>query len=56
MSFEIDTECACCGKAMQFTLNSHLSYTLQDQSSSPMFYAPLVDFTKLKAPSIVDVF
>ena len=56
MSFEIDTECACCGKAMHFTVNSDLSYTLQDQGSSPMFYVPVIDFTTLKEPSIVDVF
>ena len=56
MSFEIDTECSCCGKGMHFTIQNDLSYTVQDQSSSPMFYVPIVDLTKLKEPSIVDVF
>lgn len=33
-----------------------LSYTLHDPESSPMIFMPIVEFTKLKAPSIVDDF
>ena len=56
LSFEIDTECACCGQALRFTMRDDLSYELADGASSPMYYVPLVDFTKLRAPSIVDAF
>ena len=58
ISFVIDTECACCNRAIKFTMLSDLSYTLDNRSkgASPMVYIPQVDFTKLNAPSIVDDF
>jgi hypothetical protein len=37
-------------------MNSDLSYTLEDKSSDPVFFVPMVDFTRLKAPSIIDDF
>jgi hypothetical protein len=33
-----------------------LSFTLNDPSSDPIFFVPMVDFTRLKAPSIVEHF
>jgi hypothetical protein len=33
-----------------------LSFTLEDQSSNPIFFMPIVDFTRLKALSIVERF
>jgi hypothetical protein len=33
-----------------------LSFTLEDPASDPVFLVPMVDFTKLKAPSIIDHF
>ncbi len=56
LSFEIDTECACCGKSIHITMEHDLDYTLGEPESKPMFYIPMVDFTKLKAPSIIDAF
>ena len=56
LSFEIRTECACCGRHIGFTMRHDLSYRLHEPESSPLFFIPLVDFTKLKAPSIVDDF
>lgn len=56
LSFEIDTECACCGTAIHFTMQHDLAYALGDPASSPLFFVPMVDFTRLKAPSIVDDF
>jgi hypothetical protein len=56
LSFDIRTECACCGEAFGFTMREDLSYTLHEPGCSPMFFVPLVDFTKLKAPSIIDDF
>ena len=58
MTFEVDTECACCGKAIHFTATDGLSFTLGEHcaDAKPMFFIPMVDFTKLKAPSIVDAF
>ena len=56
LSFEIRTECACCGRCIGFTMRHDLSYTLHEPESSPIFFIPIVDFTKLKAPSIVHDF
>ena len=56
LSFEIDTECACCCEAIHFTMGSDLRYTLGNEGSSPMFFVPMVDLTKLRAPSIVNAF
>jgi hypothetical protein len=56
MSFDIQTECACCARGMKFRMNDDSSYELSDPTASPLFFVPIVDFTKLKAPSIVDDF
>ena len=56
MSFEIHTECACCGREIGFTMEHDLAYTLHDPASAPLYFLPMVDFTKLEAPSIVDDF
>lgn len=56
MSFEVDTECACCGEAIRLTMASDLSHAVEDPTMTPLFSVPLVDFTKLGAPSIVDAF
>ena len=56
MSFDIRTECACCGQTIEFRMSDDSSYELADEAASPLFFVPLVDFTRLEAPSIVDDF
>ena len=56
LSFDIASECACCRKPIRFTMHHDLSYALADSDSNPLFFVPMVDFTRLKAPSIVDRF
>ena len=56
LSFEINSECACCGTPIHITMRHDLTYNLGEPERSPMFYVPMVDFTKLKAPSIIDDF
>jgi hypothetical protein len=56
LSFDVESECACCKKPILFTMKHDLSYTLSDHSSDPVFFVPMVDFTRLKAPSIVERF
>ena len=56
LSFDITTECACCGKPIQITMRHDLSYRLREPDSSPLFCVPMVDFTKLRAPSIINAF
>jgi len=56
LAFDVRTECACCGREIRFQMKSDLRFTLTDTTSDPVFFIPLVDFTKLKAPSIIDDF
>jgi hypothetical protein len=56
LTFEINSECACCGRPIQFRMDHELRYALAEPDSDPMVFAPLVDFTKLRAPSIVNAF
>jgi hypothetical protein len=56
MFFEVTTECACCSKPIHITVAHDLSYTVTESDASPMFFVPSVDFTKLKAPSIIEDF
>jgi hypothetical protein len=54
--FEVESECACCNAPIRFTMGCDLSFTLADPNSDPVFFVPVVDFTRLKAPSIVEHF
>jgi hypothetical protein len=56
LSFDIESECACCKRPIRFNMRHDLSYTLTDSDSDPIFFVPIVDFTRLKAPSIIDRF
>ena len=56
LSFQVESECACCSEPIRFTMRHDLSFTLEDPASDPLFFVPMVDFTKLKASSIIDDF
>ena len=56
LSFDIESECACCKKPIRATMRHDLTFTLDDLSSEPVFFVPMVDFTRLKAPSIIERF
>ena len=56
LHFDVDSECTCCGKPVRFRMNDDLTYILEDPESDPVFFAPLVNFAKLKADSIIDDF
>ena len=56
LSFDIDTECACCNRSLRFRMDRELRFELEDPDCDPLFFIPLVDFTKLKANSIIDHF
>ena len=56
LSFDIESECACCKKPIRFTMRHDLTFTLADPSSEPVFFVPMVSFTRLKAPGIIERF
>ena len=49
------TECACCGEPFRIDIDDELTYSVFD-ATEPLVFMPLVNFKKVKDPSIVDVF
>lgn len=49
------TECAHCSRAMQIEIDSQLGHRVTE-GADPLIFIPLVDFEKLKDPSIIDAF
>ncbi len=52
----IDSECAHCARPMQIELTSALSYRVITDGAEPMISLPLIDFKRLKDPSIIHAF
>jgi hypothetical protein len=50
-----ETECVCCSRPMRLEIRSDLHYRVEDEAA-PLAYLPIVDFAKLKQPTIIDVF
>ena len=51
----IRSECAHCGEPLRLEIDSELRHRVAD-GAEPLVFVPLVDFEKLKAPSIIDDF
>ena len=56
MSFQIETECAHCGKQIHIQIDSDLNYQVLEPDASPLVFVPNVNFATLKDPSIIDGF
>ena len=56
MSFLIETECAHCGQPISIEIDSEMNYCVLTAGAEPVIFAPLVDFERLRAPSIIDAF
>jgi hypothetical protein len=56
LSFDVTTECACCARPIRFTMRHDLSFELREPGAQPVFFVPMVDFTRLRAKSIIDDF
>ena len=50
-----ETECAHCSRSMQIEVDSELGYRVAE-GAEPLVFAPLLDFAKLKDPSIIHAF
>ncbi len=51
----IDSECAHCSRPMRLELDSELGCRVAD-GTDPLIFVPLVNFERLKDPSIIDAF
>ena len=56
LTFAIQTECAHCGKEIRIEMDSELNYSISDPDAKPLVFVPMVDFSKLEDPSIIDAF
>jgi len=55
LAVTIRTECGHCFRSMQIEVDDQLNYRVLE-GEEPLIFVPLVDFEKLKDPSIVDAF
>ena len=55
-SATIETECAHCGKEIRIEMDSELNYSVSDPDAKPLVFVPMVDFSTLEDPSIIDAF
>ena len=56
LTFRIATECAHCGRPIHIEMDGALRYSVSEQDAAPLVFAPMVDFGRLKEPSIIDAF
>ncbi len=56
LTFAIETECAHCAHPIHIEMDSDLHYSVVEKNADPLILAPMVDFSKLQAPSIIDAF
>ncbi len=56
LSFQIETECAHCHTPLHIEIDSDLNYQVVEQDAKPVVFTPMVDFARLKDPSITDAF
>jgi Alkylmercury lyase len=56
LTFTIHTCCAHCGKEFNIEMDGELNYTVSELEAKPMVFVPMVDFSRLEDPSIIDAF
>jgi len=56
LSFLIETQCAHCGQPLTIEIDSNLKYRVVQPGAQPLIFSPMVDFAKMKDPSIIDGF
>jgi len=55
LAVTIRTECGHCSRSIRIEIDSELNYRVLD-GDEPLIFVPLVNFEKLKDPSIIDAF
>jgi hypothetical protein len=56
ITIAIETECSHSGRRLHLEVDSDLRYRVVENDAAPIVFVPLIDFAKLKAPNIIDVF
>jgi hypothetical protein len=50
------SECAHCARPLRIEIGSDLRYRVDPEAAGALVFVPMVDFTKLRAKSIIDDF
>ena len=56
LSFTLETRCAHCAAPIQIEIDDQLEYRVLQHDADPLVYVPMVDFSRLDDPSIIDAF
>jgi hypothetical protein len=56
VSVFIETQCAQSAQPMHITIDSDLRYQVEEAGADPWVFLPIVNFAKLREPSIIDAF
>ena len=56
LSFSIETACAHCGRPLHIEIDSDMHYKVAEADADPLVFVPMVNFARLKDPSIIDAF
>jgi hypothetical protein len=52
----VTTQCAHCGQPLHLELDSELKCRVMEGGAEPLVFVPMVDFSELQDPSIIDAF
>jgi len=55
ITVHFQTECGHCSRSLRIDVDDELRHRVHE-ATDPLIFVPLVDFEKLKAPSIIDPF
>jgi len=55
-TFTIQTECTQSGREINIEIDSDLNFSIFDPETDPLIFVPMVDFSTLEDPSIIDAF
>ena len=56
LDFIISSKCARSGRTLHIEIDGDLNYTVQEPGARPLISMPLVNFSTLKDPSIIDAY
>ena len=56
LSVLLKTECAHCKRPIRLRMDSDLGYAVLSEGAAPIVFVPMVDFSRLDDPSIIDAF
>jgi hypothetical protein len=56
LRFTIQTTCGHCGRPMHIEIDSRMDFKVIEPDAEPLLFVPMVNFAKLKDPSIIDAF